>query len=65
MKTNVVTTVVAAREKGCTPHAIRHVVKKGTLNAVREGGITLVLRDEAYARYRPNPRRQRAGRKNA
>ena len=45
---NIITVAEAAREKGCTRQALYKAVKRGNLNATRQGDAILIFRDQTY-----------------
>ena len=47
-KLNSITPTALAKEKGCAVQTIYNRINAGKLNAVKMGGVWLVLKDELY-----------------
>ena len=61
---NMITVPEAAKRKGCSRQAAWGAVKRGDLDAHKFGRDHLVLVNEKFDEWKPNPVRQQIGRES-
>ncbi len=64
MSADLISTMEAAEQKGCTRHAISAAIKRGAIDGVKAGRNYVVKANKKFTDWQPNPIRQKIGRES-
>ena len=64
MRANLISTAEAASRKGCSRQSILNAIATRAVDGQRTGSYFVIRDNEKFQSWRPNPKRQKAGRES-